>query len=160
LRYRKKWQGQALDNMTEISALTALFLSAFLSATLLPGSSEAALVGLLAAGQGSPSALIAVATVGNVLGSCVNWLLGRSFAHFRDRRWFPVGREAFERAERWYGRYGVWSLLFAWVPIIGDPLTVVAGALRTELRWFLPLVTLGKLLRYVAVAGGFLWWSQ
>jgi membrane protein YqaA with SNARE-associated domain len=146
--------------MSEASSLAALFLSAFLSATLLPGSSEAALVALLAAGKGSPAVLIAVATLGNVLGSCVNWVLGRFFAHFRDRRWFPVGPRAFDRAERWYGRYGVWSLLFAWVPIIGDPLTVVAGVLRTELRWFLPLVVLGKLARYVAVAGGYLWWSQ
>jgi membrane protein YqaA with SNARE-associated domain len=146
--------------MSEASSVAALFLSAFLSATLLPGSSEAALVALLMDEKGSPAALIAVATVGNMLGSCVNWLLGRFFAHFRDRRWFPVGLRAFERTERWYGRYGVWTLLFAWVPIIGDPLTVVAGALRTELRWFLPLVMLGKLARYVAVAGGYLWWSQ
>jgi membrane protein YqaA with SNARE-associated domain len=146
--------------MSQASSVAALFLSAFLSATLLPGSSEAALVALLMDEKGSPAALIAVATVGNMLGSCVNWLLGRFFAHFRDRRWFPVGQRAFERAERWYGRYGVWTLLFAWVPIIGDPLTVVAGALRTELRWFLPLVMLGKLARYVAVAGGYLWWSQ
>jgi membrane protein YqaA with SNARE-associated domain len=146
--------------MSEISAFAALFLSAFLSATLLPGSSEAALVALLAAGKGSPAALIAVATVGNVLGSCVNWLLGRFFAHFSDRRWFPVGPQAFARAEQWYGRYGVWSLLFAWVPIIGDPLTVVAGALRTKFKWFLPLVTLGKFARYLVLAGGFLWWSQ
>jgi membrane protein YqaA with SNARE-associated domain len=146
--------------MSQASSVAALFLSAFLSATLLPGSSEAALVALLMDEKGSPAALIAVATVGNMLGSCVNWLLGRFFAHFRDRRWFPVGLRAFERAERWYGRYGVWTLLFAWVPIIGDPLTVVAGALRTELRWFLPLVMLGKLARYVAVAGGYLWWSQ
>jgi membrane protein YqaA with SNARE-associated domain len=146
--------------MAEISSLAALFLSAFLSATLLPGTSEAVLVAMLAAGQGNPVLLIAVATAGNVLGSCVNWLLGRFFAHFRELRWFPVSPAAMARAERWYRRYGVWSLLFAWVPIVGDPLTVVAGVLRTDLGWFLPLVTIGKFARYLAVAGGFLWWSQ
>jgi membrane protein YqaA with SNARE-associated domain len=146
--------------MAEISSLAALFLSAFLSATLLPGTSEAVLVAMLAAGQGNPVLLIAVATAGNVLGSCVNWLFGRFFAHFRERRWFPVSPGAMARAERWYRRYGVWSLLFAWVPIVGDPLTVVAGVLRTDLGWFLPLVTIGKFARYLAVAGGFLWWSQ
>lgn len=146
--------------MTEVSVFAALFLSAFLSATLLPGSSEAALVALLAAGKGSPAALVAVATFGNVLGSCVNWLLGRFFSHFRGRRWFPVGPQAFDRAVLWYSRYGVWSLLFAWVPVVGDPLTLAAGVLRTDLRWFILLVTLGKLARYLAIAAGFLWWSQ
>jgi len=146
--------------MSDIAAYIGLFLSAFLSATLLPGSSEAALVALLAADKGSTAALVAVATVGNVLGSCVNWLLGRFFASFRDRRWFPVGPRAYERAIDWYKRYGLWSLLFAWVPVIGDPLTLAAGVLRTDLRWFIPLVTLGKLARYLAIAGGFMWWSQ
>lgn len=146
--------------MSEFSAYAALFLSALLSATLLPGSSEAALIGMLAAGKGSPAALVAVATFGNVFGSCVNWLLGRFFSHFRERRWFPVGPRAFDRAVRWYSRYGIWSLLFAWVPVIGDPLTLAAGVLRTDLRWFVLLVTIGKLARYVAIAAGFLWWSQ
>lgn len=146
--------------MSEISTYAALFASAFLSATLLPGSSEAALVALLAAGKGSVWALIAVATLGNVLGSCVNWAMGRFFAHFEDRRWFPVKREAFDRAAAWYGRYGKWTLLFAWFPFIGDPLTLVAGALRTDFRWFLALVTIGKAARYLFIAGAFHWWSS
>jgi len=107
--------------MNEIASYTALFASAFLSATLLPGSSEAALIALLAAGTGDPATLIAVATMGNVLGSVVNWLIGRFFAHFRDRRWFPVGERSYNRAAEWYGRYGIWSLLFAWLPVVGDP---------------------------------------
>ena len=75
--------------------------------------------------------LVAVATAGNVLGSVVNWALGRFFAHFADRPWFPVSAAAFERATAWYGRFGVWSLLLAWLPVIGDPLTVAAGVLRS-----------------------------
>jgi membrane protein YqaA with SNARE-associated domain len=143
--------------MPEFAAYSALFVSAFLSATLLPGSSEAALVGLLAAGRGDPLALIAVATVGNVLGSVVNWVMGRFFAHFRDRRWFPVNQKSYERAIAWYERFGIWSLLFAWLPVVGDPLTLVAGALRTDIRWFLLLVTAGKLARYLMIGAGFHW---
>jgi membrane protein YqaA with SNARE-associated domain len=146
--------------MPDWTAYAALFLSAFLSATLLPGSSEAALIALLAAGDTSAAVLITVATAGNVLGSTVNWMLGRFFAHFRDRRWFPVSQRSYERAEFWYRRYGVWSLLLAWLPIVGDPLTLVAGALRTDIRWFIVLVTAGKAARYLAVAAGFLWWSN
>lgn len=146
--------------MSEFAVYSGLFLSAFLSATLLPGSSEAALVALLATGQGSPGALVAVATAGNVLGSLVNWGIGRFFAHYRDRRWFPVDRRNYDRAIGWYSRYGIWSLLFAWLPIVGDPLTLIAGVLRTDLRLFLPLVTAGKLARYLVIAGGYLWWSN
>jgi membrane protein YqaA with SNARE-associated domain len=145
--------------VSEIAAYSALFASAFLSATLLPGSSEAALVGLLAAGQGNTPALVAVATAGNVLGSVVNWILGRFFSHFRGRRWFPVDQKSFDRAIDWYSRYGVWSLLFAWLPVVGDPLTLVAGVLRTDIRWFVLLVTVGKAARYILLAAGFAWWS-
>jgi membrane protein YqaA with SNARE-associated domain len=146
--------------MNEIASYAALFTGAFLSATLLPGSSEAALIALLAAGTGDPATLIAVATSGNVLGSVVNWLIGRFFAHFRDRRWFPAGERSYDRAVEWYGRYGIWSLLFAWLPVVGDPLTLVAGALRTDIRWFLLLVTIGKGARYLLIGAGFLWWSH
>jgi membrane protein YqaA with SNARE-associated domain len=110
-------------------------------------------------GRGDPALLIATATAGNVLGSLVNWLLGRSIATLRSRRWFPVDSMTFDRAAIWYGRYGVWSLLLSWVPIIGDPLTVVAGALRIGVLRFLVLVTIGKAARYIAVSGAFHWWS-
>ncbi len=147
--------------MPDAAALSGLFASAFLSATLLPGSSEAALIALLALGTVSPAVLVAVATAGNVLGSLVNWALGRFFAHFRDRRWFPVKEAAFARAEGWYKKFGVWSLLFAWAPVVGDPLTLIAGALRVDWRTFLLLVTLGKAARYgfvaLAVAGWMAW---
>jgi membrane protein YqaA with SNARE-associated domain len=138
--------------MPDAAGLLGLFASAFLSATLLPGSSEAALVALLALGRSEPALLVAVATAGNVLGSIVNWAMGRFFAHFADRRWFPVGRAAFERAAAWYRRFGVWSLLLAWVPVIGDPLTVAAGVLRTGFWRFVVLVTLGKAARYAFIA--------
>ena len=138
--------------MPDAAALFGLFASAFLSATLLPGSSEVALIALLALGKHDPALLVTVATVGNVLGSVVNWALGLWFAHFSGRRWFPIDAKAYERAVGWYNRFGLWSLLFAWVPVIGDPLTAVAGALRVPLIRFVVLVTIGKAARYVFIA--------
>lgn len=142
--------------MSDLAAIAGLFAGAFLSATLLPGSSEAALIALLALGTFDPGLLIAVATFGNVLGSLLNYVLGRFFAYFRDRRWFPVSEAGYARGEGRYRRFGVWSLLFAWVPVIGDPLTLIAGALRVDWRAFVVLVTLGKFARYVFIALAFL----
>ncbi len=133
--------------------------SAFLSATLLPGSSEAVLTGLLLATPEAAWELWAIATLGNVLGSLLNWLLGSFFLTFLDARWFPVSRTQYERAARWFERYGLWSLLLAWTPVLGDPLTVVAGAFRVRLSWFLLLVTVGKAARYAFIVGGVLWWQ-
>ncbi|MFN4229440.1 YqaA family protein [Parvibaculum sp.] len=138
--------------MPGFSAYTALFLAAFVAATLLPAQSEAVLVGLLLAGEQPALALVLVAGVGNVLGSLVNYALGRAALRFRDRRWFPAGPAALERASRWYGRYGRWSLLLSWAPFIGDPLTVAAGVLREPLWSFLLLVALAKFGRYAALA--------
>ena len=121
--------------MGDLAALGGLFMAALLAATLLPAQSEAVLVGLLLAGY-APWLLLGVASVGNVLGSVVNWALGRGIEHLRNRRWFPVSPAALARAERWYRRYGRWSLLLSWMPIIGDPLTVVAGVLREPLPVF------------------------
>lgn len=134
----------------ELAAHAGLFLSAFLAATILPAQSEAVLVGLLLAGY-TPWTLLLVATVGNVLGAVVNWLLGRGLAG-ASSRWAPRQGPMLERAQRWYHRYGRWSLLLSWVPIIGDPLTVVAGMLREPLLVFLLLVTVAKLGRYLVLA--------
>jgi membrane protein YqaA with SNARE-associated domain len=138
--------------MVDLSAYLGLFLAAFAAATLIPAQSEAVLVGLLLGGSFSPWALLAVATLGNVLGSLVNWLLGRYVEHFSQRRWFPVNDRQLARAQLAYHRYGRWSLLLSWVPIIGDPLTVVAGVLREPLWSFLLLVTLAKGGRYLLLA--------
>jgi membrane protein YqaA with SNARE-associated domain len=145
--------------MFDAAGLAGLFLSAFLSATLLPGSSEVALVALLSLGKSDPVWLVTVATVGNVLGSAVNWVLGRFFAHFSERRWFPIDARAYERAARWYNKFGLWSLLFAWLPVIGDPLTAVAGALRVPFGRFVVLVTLGKAARYAFIAMAIVVWQ-
>lgn len=134
--------------MDDMAPLAALFLAGFVAATLLPAQSELLLAGLAVSGDHAPAALIGVATAGNVLGSLVNWVLGRFLIHFRDRRWFPIGPAMIDRATDWYERWGFWSLLLAWAPIIGDPLTLVAGILRVNVVVFLVLVTLGKAARY------------
>lgn len=137
--------------MTSLAAYGGLFVAAFAAATLLPAQSEALLAGLTINGY-SLALLVAVATLGNVLGSWVNWLLGGQVERFKDRRWFPVGPVALQRAENWYRRYGRWSLLLSWVPIVGDPLTLIAGTLKEPLWSFLGLVGIAKLVRYLAVA--------
>lgn len=110
------------------------------------------LVGLMLAGEQPVWALVLVASLGNVLGSVVNWALGRAIHRFRDRPWFPASPTAMARAEGWYRRWGYWSLMLSWAPIIGDPLTVVAGVLRENFWRFLLLVALAKTGRYVTLA--------
>ncbi|WP_342243756.1 YqaA family protein [Pseudomonas sp. OTU5201] len=144
--------------MLALAAYPGLFLSAFGAATLLPLQSEAVLVALLLAKSHPAWALVAVATVGNVLGSLVNWWLGRYLEHFHDRRWFPVKPGQLAKAQALYHRYGRWSLLLAWVPLIGDPLTLVAGVMRESFWVFLLLVTLAKAGRYLALAALTLGW--
>lgn len=136
-----------------LGILASLFASAFLAATLVPGVSEVALTGVLASDAAPVGLAVLVATIGNTLGSCVNWGLGRYFAHLRDHRWFPVPRDRFERYSEWFRRWGVWSLLFSWMPIIGDPLTVIAGIARTPLVLFTAIVFLAKAARYLVLAG-------
>lgn len=138
--------------ITALATYLGLFLAAFLAATIVPAQSEAVLVGLILAGDQPVLLLFLVATTGNVLGSVVNWLLGRFIEHFRHRPWFPVSQDKLARAEAWYRRFGIWSLLLSWVPIIGDPLTVVAGILRTPFLTFLLLVTIAKAGRYAVLA--------
>ena len=99
-----------------------LFVAAFGAATLLPLQSEAVLVGLLVSGHYSLGWLLGIATLGNVLGSLVNWWLGRWVEHFKGRRWFPVSDRQLEKARTHYQRWGHWTLLLSWVPIVGDPL--------------------------------------
>ena len=128
-----------------------MLLAAFLAGSFFPFSSEAVMLGLYAAGLKSDG-LIVYGTIGNVLGSAVNWLLGRGIERFRDRCWFPVGPAALDRAQGWYHRHGKWSLLLSWAPIVGDPLTVVAGLAREPLPVFLLLVTIAKFGRYAVLA--------
>ncbi len=139
-------------------AYLSLFAAALVAATILPMQSETVLVGLLATSTHPVAALILVATVGNVLGSVINWYLGRYLLNYKDRRWFPTSERQLARAQGWYHRYGRWSLLGSWLPLIGDPLTVVAGIMREPLGPFLILVTIAKASRYLVLAAVTLAW--
>ena len=132
----------------------SLFISAFAAATILPFASEVLLLALLEQGR-SPALLWLVATSGNTGGALVNWLLGRELLRFQHRRWFYFSPEQIARAQSWFNRIGKWSLLFAWLPIIGDGLTLAAGIMKVPARFFILAVGLGKGLRYGVVI--YLW---
>ncbi|MCG6943575.1 MAG: DedA family protein [Thiohalocapsa sp.] len=127
-----------------------LFTAAFVAATLLPFYSELALVGLLAAGY-DPWLLWLWATAGNTLGAAVNYVLGRWLMHWQDRPWFPFKPEQLGPARRWYARWGIWSLLMAWLPVGGDALTFIAGLMRAPFWLFFLLTAAGKGGRYALV---------
>ncbi|WP_372885616.1 YqaA family protein [Shimia sp.] len=136
-------------------SLPGLFLISFSAATLLPGGSEAALLLLANEGTYGLALLLAVASLGNILGSLVNYALGRYALRFQDRRWFPVKPRQLERAQAWFARWGQYSVLGAWLPLVGDPITVAAGVMRMHWGRFLLLVSLSKSLRYAALLGLF-----
>ena len=129
----------------------SLFIITFLAATILPFSSELTLAGLVATSSYDSSLLLIVASLGNVLGSVVNWILGFYSRNLSTKRWFPFKDKQIEKSSNWFNKFGRWSLLFAWVPIIGDPLTLAAGLLRIRFIEFLVLVTIGKVSRYIIV---------
>lgn len=129
-----------------------LFVAALVAATLLPAQSEALLSTMILAGRWDPDLLVAIATVGNVLGSTINWALGRFLSHRRRARWFPASSAALAIAEKRFRRYGWPLLLLSWLPIVGDPLTVVAGVLRMRLLPFLTAVAIAKAGRYMILA--------
>lgn len=130
----------------------SLFAVAFVAATIFPMQSELVLSGMLLTTAIHPVWLVVTASMGNVLGSVVNWWLGCKAETFKNKRWFPVRPAALERAQGLYQRYGRWTLLLSWVPFIGDPLTVAAGLMRESLSVFLVLVTLAKVGRYSFLA--------
>ncbi|MCO8062529.1 YqaA family protein [Acinetobacter lwoffii] len=136
-------------------SLFLLFLSAFGAATLLPLQSEALLLGLLVQGKQHTVLLIAVASLGNILGSCVNWYLGLKIEHYKNKKWFPVSADKMLKAQTTYQKYGYWSLLLSWVPIIGDPITLIAGLLKENFARFLLMVSIAKIGRYLFVYAAF-----
>jgi membrane protein YqaA with SNARE-associated domain len=129
-----------------------LFALSFGAASILPLASEPLLLALLVAGERPAWVLVLVAGLGNTLGSVANWAIGRQLSAYRSSRWFPVRPDPLARAERWYTTYGRPALLLAWVPIIGDVLTVAAGVLRERFWIFLPLVAVAKFGRYLVLA--------
>tara|TARA_B110000971_G_scaffold5750_1_gene5727 strand:+ start:1070 stop:1483 length:414 start_codon:yes stop_codon:yes gene_type:complete len=130
---------------------TSLFIISFLAATILPLSSELTLAGLIATNNYNNLLLLIAASIGNILGSIVNWILGFYSRNLISKKWFLFKDEQIKRSSNWFNKFGKWSLLFAWVPIIGDPLTLAAGLLRVKFTEFLILVSIGKVFRYFLI---------
>lgn len=128
----------------------SLFFLSFLAATVVPVGSEWLLVVLLLNGH-SPACAVIVATIGNTLGACTTYAIGLYGSSFLMGKVLRIDSAAMQRAQRRYARYGSWSLLFSWVPIVGDPLYLVSGALKTPFHLFFILTLIGKLARYVSV---------
>ncbi|WP_232362567.1 YqaA family protein [Desulfogranum mediterraneum] len=144
------YQNPSPWTMTELlfsHGYLSLFILSFLAATVLPLGSEWLLVALLLE-TFNPWLLLATATLGNTLGACTTYALGRFGGVYLSVRILRIGPDARDRATRQYRRYGTWSLLFSWLPIIGDPLCLIGGIFKTSFPWFILLVTLGKLARY------------
>ena len=129
----------------------SLFFISFLAATILPFSSELTLAGLISTSNYDNLLLLVFASFGNVLGSVFNWGLGFYARNLTIKKWFPFKETQIERSSKWFSKFGKWSLLFAWLPIVGDPLTFVAGLLRVRFLDFIILVAIGKVSRYLLV---------
>lgn len=138
--------------MNSILTYLVLFSSALLAASLLPMQSEAVLSALIINGQYSVALLIAVASTGNILGSLLNWWLGGQLLRWQHKRWFPAKPAQLARAQQLYQRFGFWSLLASWLPVVGDPITLIAGVMREPLWRFVLLVSVAKTARYIALA--------
>ena len=138
--------------MNSLDAYGSLFISSFLSSTILPGHSEITLTTLILLEKYSQFLLIFFASFGNILGSVINWYLGFYITKFVNRSWFPFKKKQLDKSSLWYLRYGKWSLFFSWVPIIGDPLTIVAGIFRVPLVILIAIVSISKILRYIFVS--------
>lgn len=135
-----------LFNFSEDAGFIALFIASFLAATLLPGGSEVVLIAVIAKHPDAIWQAVAVATIGNTLGGTTSYLIGRLLPN-----------KAQHKAVIYLHKYGYWALLFSWVPLFGDALCVAAGWLRFNPWVSLLLFAIGKLFRYVLVAGGWTW---
>tara|TARA_X000000950_G_scaffold8045_1_gene8844 strand:- start:554 stop:994 length:441 start_codon:yes stop_codon:yes gene_type:complete len=138
--------------MSSIEVYFILFASSFSSSTILPGHSELTLTAFITQREYETIYLIIVASIGNVLGSIVNWYLGLYFIKFKNKKWFPLNEKNMNNSSKWFLKYGKWSLLLSWVPFVGDGLTLIAGVLKVPLYEFVLLVTVAKVTRYVFVA--------
>lgn len=130
--------------MSEISWLWTLFSSSFLSATLLPGNSEVLLIALVVSGNIAYEKLIIIATIGNTLGGLTNVIIGRFAASIKPHKHL-------DKTLIWLRRYGAWTLLLSWLPVIGDLLCLLAGWLKLPYWSVIIAISIGKLLRYVVI---------
>ena len=137
--------------MNSLEAYSSLFISSFLSSTILSGHSEITLTTFILFEKYSLFLLIFFASFGNILGSVINWYLGFYITKFVNKSWFPFKKKQLDNMSLWYLKYGKWTLFLSWVPFVGDPLTIVAGMFRVPLIIFISIVSISKILRYIFV---------
>ncbi|MBU0909298.1 MAG: DedA family protein [Proteobacteria bacterium] len=140
-----------MENFLADHGLPALFLLSFLASTVIPLGSEWLVVTLILKSY-QPEYVVAVATAGNYLGACTTYFVGLWGAGFLIKKVMRIDEASLARAQLFYRRYGSWSLLFSWLPVIGDPLCLAGGALRINFILFSLLVFAGKLARYAVIA--------
>ena len=138
--------------MSSIEVYIILFTSSFASSTILPGHSEITLIALITQKKYEVFYLVFFASLGNILGSVLNWYLGLYFLKFKNKKWFPFKENHINKVSKSFLKYGKWSLLLSWVPFIGDVLTLVAGMFRVPLNQFVVIVSLAKVSRYIFVS--------
>ena len=138
--------------MNAIEVYASLFISSFLSSTILPGHSEIILTAFIFLKKYPIIDLIFFASIGNILGSILNWCIGYFLTNLKDRKWFPINKSQLTRASSWFLKYGKWTLCLSWVPLIGDPLTIIAGIFRVPIYTFILIVSLAKTMRYVFIS--------
>ena len=138
--------------MNAIEVYASLFISSFLSSTILPGHSEIILTAFIFLKKYPIIDLIFFASIGNILGSILNWFIGYFLTNLKDRKWFPINKSQLTRASSWFLKYGKWTLFLSWVPIIGDPLTIIAGIFRVPINIFICIISLAKTMRYVFIS--------
>ena len=140
-----------MDLLFNDQGYSLLFLLSFLAATVLPVGSEWMLVMMIVKGY-SPECCVLVASVGNYLGGCTTLLIGWWGSEYIIQKFLRINEKQVMRARKQYEKYGSWSLFFSWVPVIGDPLCLVAGIFRINFLWFSLLVFSGKFFRYALLA--------
>ena len=126
-------------------------------ATIIPFGSEVYFITLLSLEKYNHFILFLVASVGNVLGSLFNWICGFYINFFIKKSWFPINNKIIDRGNKLFIKYGKWSLLISWFPLIGDPITFAAGTLRYPIIPFLVLVSIGKVGRYLIIYLSIIW---
>jgi len=142
---------ELLHQLSFEPSLPVLFILSFLAATVIPIGSEWLLI-VMILGNFSPVQTVITATVGNYLGGCTTYLIGIYGSDFIISKLLRVSNSEMSRAKRIYTGYGSWSLLLSWLPIIGDPLCLIAGIFKVAFIRFSLLVFTGKFFRYATLA--------
>lgn len=140
-----------MESWNPAFAYAALFAISLLASSVIPLGSEWLLIALLVLNYNTIG-IVAVATIGNTLGAITTYAVGRYGGQAIAKRFLTMKDNDLNRAQQLYQRFGIWTLLFSWLPVIGDPLCAVSGFLKTRLPLFSAIVLTGKLARYAAVA--------